>query len=475
MSEITSGARLVGEPETSARYAAPAPDVGTGMFARLLVLFFPAYVLVHYAILAGQRAYGPSLLDEAAFVILLPLALAQVVRDRWSRLIAVAFAGYGFFLVLGALVSGIGGIPQPRAALVSVVLDSKPLVMAFAFAWMFGRDTVASRSFRLLCVVFIGLCLLDAPFVLRDLFSDVSIHGEILTRKGAFTQPHGLFGHHTETAWLYVFGAFAAAARHRISGRRAHLVLAAGFFGAVVVILSIKEVVACTIGLPLVLHGHQIRSRRVVVRTAVVALLCLGVLASTNFGTAMLEHLGMFVGAESLDTVRREMTVASVQIAHDYFPFGTGGGTFGSPASIQNGYSDAYSKYYIDTLYGGSREMPDFLQDGTWPKILGESGAFGTAFFVTTLVLCWLPLIRMPVRERDDCVLRLFAMATVVLTLLVSIASAPFTNELLEFMCAYAFGLGLGLARRTADRAERAAGPDDAVLFGEHAGGDRIG
>lgn len=464
MSEATSTATLASEPKSSAGAAsaqAAAPDARTGTFTLLLVLFFPVYLLTHYAILARQTEYAPSILDETVCALLLPLAFAQLLRDRSSRLILYLFAGYCAFLVLGALVSGIRGIPQPRAALVSVALDSKLLIMTFAFAWMLGRETVASRSFRFLCFVFIGLCLADSPFVLRDLFSYTSLNGVILTQKGSLTQPHGLFGHHTETAWLYCFGAFAAAARYRITGRRVYLALAAGFLGMVIVTLSIKEIAACLIGLPLILQKQQSGSRIPVLKIAAVGLIGLGLLSITEFGAAMLEHLSMFAGADSLDTVRQAMTLASAQIAKDYFPLGTGGGTFGSAASLQSGYSDAYSKYNIDELYGGSMDMPDFLQDGTWAKILGESGVFGTAFYVLTLIFCILPLIRMAYKERDDSVLRNHALATVILTLLVSTASAPFTNELLEFMCAFAFGLGL--ARKAASRTGGSTGAVDAV------------
>jgi hypothetical protein len=92
--------------------------------------------------------------------------------------------------------------------------------------------------------------------------------------------------------------------------------------------------------------------------------------------------------------VRLGMYVASLRIASDYFPFGSGMGTFGSLASIVNGYSKLYDEYGVSKLGFNSQKHVasghHTLLDTYWPHILAELGFFGTLIFL----FIWLfPLI----------------------------------------------------------------------------------
>lgn len=84
--------------------------------------------------------------------------------------------------------------------------------------------------------------------------------------------------------------------------------------------------------------------------------------------------------------VRIAMYIASYNIALDYFPFGSGMGTFGSLSSIINGYSNVYFDYGVSTI--GSNSPTDVaaghhtLLDTYWPHILGELGFIGTLLFL---------------------------------------------------------------------------------------------
>lgn len=89
------------------------------------------------------------------------------------------------------------------------------------------------------------------------------------------------------------------------------------------------------------------------------------------------------VGAK--EHVRTGMFLASYQIALDYFPFGSGLGTFGSLASITGGYSQVHYDYGI--TYIGANSPEDIasgshtLLDTYWPHIFAELGFFGTILF----------------------------------------------------------------------------------------------
>jgi len=84
--------------------------------------------------------------------------------------------------------------------------------------------------------------------------------------------------------------------------------------------------------------------------------------------------------------VRLGMYLASYNIAIDYFPFGSGPGTFGSLSSIIGWYSSIYFDYGVSNIGANSPEEVAIgihtLLDTFWPHILGELGFIGTLIYV---------------------------------------------------------------------------------------------
>ncbi len=84
--------------------------------------------------------------------------------------------------------------------------------------------------------------------------------------------------------------------------------------------------------------------------------------------------------------VRLGMYIASYFIDVDYFPFGSGLGTFGSLSSIMGGYSVVHYDYGV--AYIGANSPEDIaagnhtLLDTYWPHIFGELGFIGTILFL---------------------------------------------------------------------------------------------
>ncbi|GEM_PF-3231495 len=92
--------------------------------------------------------------------------------------------------------------------------------------------------------------------------------------------------------------------------------------------------------------------------------------------------------------VRVAMYVASYKIAKDFFPFGSGMGTFASLASIIGGYSKVHIDYGVSEIGGNSPIIVarggHTLLDTYWPHILAELGFIGATIF---LLLWFFPLI----------------------------------------------------------------------------------
>lgn len=85
--------------------------------------------------------------------------------------------------------------------------------------------------------------------------------------------------------------------------------------------------------------------------------------------------------------VRSVLQRFSFRIANDYFPFGTGFGTYASAYSADP-YSRVYIQYHLDRIWGMSREYHSFISDTFWPMIIGQSGYLGLCiYFILILIL----------------------------------------------------------------------------------------
>ncbi len=84
---------------------------------------------------------------------------------------------------------------------------------------------------------------------------------------------------------------------------------------------------------------------------------------------------------ELSDSARNQLTVKSIEIAKDYFPLGTGFGTYGSYVSGVN-YSPVYKLYNMQYIQGLTPKDPSFISDTFWPMILGQFGLFGFIAYI---------------------------------------------------------------------------------------------
>lgn len=85
-------------------------------------------------------------------------------------------------------------------------------------------------------------------------------------------------------------------------------------------------------------------------------------------------------GLDSDEMARPILYNTSIQIANDYFPFGSGFGSFAEDAS-RVWYSPLYDRYGISKVWGLSRDYNEFVADTFFPVIIGQFGLIGTLLF----------------------------------------------------------------------------------------------
>lgn len=85
--------------------------------------------------------------------------------------------------------------------------------------------------------------------------------------------------------------------------------------------------------------------------------------------------------------VRLVMYIVGFKIFSDFFPIGSGGGSFGTPASVYNNYSSIYYEYGISEIEPLSPQRIALNEGHTmfdtfWPHIIAELGFIGTILFL---------------------------------------------------------------------------------------------
>ena len=125
-------------------------------------------------------------------------------------------------------------------------------------------------------------------------------------------------------------------------------------------------------------------------------ILCIGIILYTDLtgkriSFSKLGIIGMLCIAVAYSTIifyfendssaRGMLLNTSIKIANDYFPLGTGFGTYASYFSVQN-YSEVYKIYKLNNVYGLMEENAIFVSDTFWPMILGQFGYLGLISYI---------------------------------------------------------------------------------------------
>lgn len=128
------------------------------------------------------------------------------------------------------------------------------------------------------------------------------------------------------------------------------------------------------------------------------------------------------------ETARDLLGATSAQIAQDYFPIGTGFGSFASYMS-KVFYSQVYFDYHLSGVYG-LMNIPNggsFISDVYWPMVLGQAGIAG----LVCIVAVYIKLFKMVQSGFLDDPHRYVSMLLLLLYLLIqSTASAAFVGPL---------------------------------------------
>ncbi|MBQ1516396.1 MAG: hypothetical protein IIZ51_11155 [Lachnospiraceae bacterium] len=138
--------------------------------------------------------------------------------------------------------------------------------------------------------------------------------------------------------------------------------------------------------------------------------------------------------------IRVMMHQDAATLARNFFPLGSGFGTFGSAVAADN-YSPLYYAFDYDKIWGMQPTRSDYLCDTFWPIVIGQNGWIGAACFGIAVACFLLIAFRAVGRNRYIA----WAMLSVIIyELISSIAETSFFNPASCVMF-FAFALGVNL------------------------------
>ena len=135
---------------------------------------------------------------------------------------------------------------------------------------------------------------------------------------------------------------------------------------------------------------------------------------------------GYFFSDVAMDSARGALTYKSIEIAQDFFPLGTGFGTYASAPSAES-YSPIYHLYGLSNVWGLSESNPMFVSDVFWPMIISQNGFLGLLIYLCIIVFY---ITRIQNLYKSDKKGYLLCMGAFIYLLISSTSESAFVNPL---------------------------------------------
>ncbi len=224
--------------------------------------------------------------------------------------------------------------------------------------------------------------------------SSLHISNITIVREGAYRSgaDHSIFPTPGEYS-LFMSLLFALVAA-RLANRftRTDFVLALLFAGSVILSLRLRGFLSLAAVVVVIVAVQAATKRRGAVIALVGGLLLIGIAYNLE-QNVIAKQFSTYSSSES--SARSRLYSTGEKIAATEFPVGAGFGRFASyPSRIY--YSPVYYQYGLNWVVGLSPTSvyPNFIDDTSWPSVIGETGYGGLAAYVIGLVVLILAAIR---------------------------------------------------------------------------------
>ena len=363
--------------------------------------------------------------DELAACLVLCWGAYDIYRTRrlergeWINWLCLAA-----LVVIGALGNLLHPGLQPQK--VALVKDVMALVKFPAIFLVLQRRTVPeeTRQKNIACIAKLSRWILVVTLLAAILghFTDLGFYDSLFRKRPAFKF---VFSH--QTFFVGSYGLIAAVLMaESVRKNRVFLLLdclllvlslrTKGYifvaFVAVVVLLG-EERMTRLLTMVFGSETEKVKPGRLILAAAVLGLMILIV------GKPRIEN----TLNQGMNVPRTVLHVIGIRILMDFFPLGSGLGTFASHLSGRY-YSNVYDLYGVSDVVGMNREAYNYISDVFWPYIYGQFGIFGLLIYVKLIISIFFRQFRGGLPDAS----RLAVAAVWVYALIASTSEAYFTN-----------------------------------------------
>ena len=315
--------------------------------------FFTLYWIVYFpTCIAYNDLPGFSSIDEAMTILLFLYTLTKfgsryTNRKPWNEFfvcISIMAFYVGYSLMFGANVA--------ESVWIDLMQEIRPYTIIFC-TWILNPQFTKKQKKWMLATMFVTLA------------SWIFYHPASFQSKDAEFPVLGQLAICTGMAWYLLT---------EPTKRNRYIALALVLTGMLAPKFKFMGEVVCFIAFVFFLKKRlNFRSPKTMIYCAIVVAIILTV-TWTRFD-------GYYISGMSNDELARPMTYkTSLKILYDYFPFGSGMGSFACNGAWQH-YSPLYFKYNLNDIWGLSPDAGGFVCDAYYPT-LAQFGIVGVFFFL---------------------------------------------------------------------------------------------
>src|SRR3954451_22726996 len=355
----------------------------------VIVLISPLSAVVGYQSSTGEsvRQLGTVLV---CLFVLLTLRRAMLSDSPWPPLRYVAAgAGVAFFGLASSIASG----APSSVTLVGAVLGLKLWILVVTTLMLPWKAADGDRVYPALMSVGVVVAILGLlDYATHGAVSSVFHTNNYNVAAGAYRSDAVHSSFPTPGGFsLFMSLLFAVSfARFTSQARRQDLLLAALFAISILLSLRLKGFLSLAVVIVIVGMVQGATSGRRAVIALLLGTLVLG--GGYYFERSVIEkQVDTYTSTEN--TARSRLYKTGEKIASSNFPLGVGFGRYASYPS-QTTYSPVYRQYRLNDVYGLSPDYPAFIDDTSWPSVMGETGYGGLAVYVAGLLALIAALVR---------------------------------------------------------------------------------
>lgn len=303
--------------------------------------------------------------DEILTGILLIYAFIQqrylIKENKRNREIGICASAFLFYLIYSLVI----GVTTKRGVWLDIFQQARPYLV-FYLTWLLAPDFNSKQKKMIRNVTLLSFGIYVILFVFFP--SKINPYGGL----GAFSGGESAIMGQLALCCAMIYYLFSPPTR-----RNRSITLGIVFLG--LLCGKSKYFGECVAFVALVIYVKnklKFNSSKIVFQVTVLAAVVI-FFTWTKFNAYYVE--GFEEGAQEM---ARPMTYrTSLRILTDYFPFGSGFGTFGCAAAAKE-YSPLYYTYHLNHIWGLTPDNPMFLADAFYPIYPAQFGIVGIILFL---------------------------------------------------------------------------------------------